>query len=91
MELAECRVGALNGAAFEWMHHMPLLKKAGVSDEGIERVRTAEAGRQGRDGEGGVEWTDVECDAECGCDRSRTSESAIMVFEAVKNEMRDER
>jgi alkylhydroperoxidase family enzyme len=54
MELAMCRVGALNGAAFEWMHHMPLLKKAGVSDEGIETVRTAEAGRHGRDGEGGL-------------------------------------
>ena len=44
MELAMCRVGALNGAAFEWMHHAPLLKKAGVSDEGVETVRTAEAG-----------------------------------------------
>lgn len=54
MELATCRAGVMNGAAFEWMHHMPLLKKAGVSEEGIETVRTAEARRQGRDREGGL-------------------------------------
>jgi hypothetical protein len=40
--------------SFEWMHHMPLLKKAGVSEEGIETIGTAEAGRQGREGEGGL-------------------------------------
>lgn len=49
-----CRVGALNGAAFEWMHHMPLLKKAGVSDEGIETVRTAMPHLAGKDGEKGL-------------------------------------
>jgi alkylhydroperoxidase family enzyme len=55
MELAMCRVGALNGAAFEWMHHMPLLKKAGVSDEGIETVRTAMPHLTGNDGEKGLD------------------------------------
>jgi alkylhydroperoxidase family enzyme len=60
MELAMCRVGALNGAAFEWMHHMPLLEKAGVGDEGIEMVRTAEGMR--------VEWEVVEGYAVRGCD-----------------------
>jgi alkylhydroperoxidase family enzyme len=55
MELAMCRVGALNGAAFEWMHHAPLLRKAGVSSEGLETVRTAPVGKQGIDGEGGLD------------------------------------
>ena len=54
MELAMCRVGALNGAAFEWMHHYPLLKEAGVPEEGCETVRTAEAGKQGSQGQGGL-------------------------------------
>lgn len=52
-----CRVGALDGAAFEWMHHAPLLRKAGVSEEGIATVRTAEAGKLGADGEGGLNST----------------------------------
>jgi len=43
-ELAMCRVGALNGAAFEWMHHAPVLLKSGVSGEGVETVRVAKAG-----------------------------------------------
>ncbi|KAF2404289.1 hypothetical protein EJ06DRAFT_546223 [Trichodelitschia bisporula] len=55
LELAMCRVGALNGAAFEWMHHMPLLKKAGVSDEGIETVRTAIVHLTGKPGEKGLD------------------------------------
>jgi alkylhydroperoxidase family enzyme len=53
-ELAMCRVGALNGAAFEWMHHAPLLRKAGVSREGVETVRTAPVGGEEKDGEGGL-------------------------------------
>ncbi|KAF2418901.1 4-carboxymuconolactone decarboxylase family protein [Tothia fuscella] len=60
MELAMCRVGALNGAAFEWMHHMPLLKKAGVSEEGIETVRTVMPNYVGTNGEKGLSkrlWT----------------------------------
>jgi len=86
-----CRVGALNGAAFEWAHHAPLLSKAGVSDEGLETVRTAEAGKIGKDGEGGLDgrqWAvmrytdamtkDVRVDEE--------------VFEAVRKELgNDER
>ena len=54
MELAMCRVGALNGAAFEWMHHAPLLYKAGLSVEGVETVRTAPLEKVGADGEGGL-------------------------------------
>jgi alkylhydroperoxidase family enzyme len=53
MELAMCRVGALNGAAFEWMHHIPLLKKAGITGEGIETAQTAKVGREGRMEKGG--------------------------------------
>jgi len=54
MELAMCRVGALNGAAFEWMHHAPLLRDSGVSEEGVETVRTAPLEKVGADGEGGL-------------------------------------
>jgi alkylhydroperoxidase family enzyme len=54
MELAMCRVGTLNGAAFEWMHHAPLLHKAGVSEQGVETVRTAEPFKVGKDGDGGL-------------------------------------
>jgi alkylhydroperoxidase family enzyme len=54
MELSMCRVAALNGAAFEWMHHVPLLEKAGVSKEGIETVRTIVPGYVGKDGEKGL-------------------------------------
>lgn len=54
MEMAMCRVGALNGAAYEWMHHAPLLQKAGVSDEGLETVRTAKPGTKGGEGQGGL-------------------------------------
>ncbi|KAF1991660.1 hypothetical protein K402DRAFT_368427 [Aulographum hederae CBS 113979] len=43
-ELAVCRVAALNGAAFEWMHHAPLLKRTGMSAEAIEVVRSSPAG-----------------------------------------------
>lgn len=41
------RVGALNGAAYEWAHHCPLMVKAGVSEEGAETVRTAARGEPG--------------------------------------------
>jgi alkylhydroperoxidase family enzyme len=90
MELAMCRVGALNGAAFEWMHHMPLLKKAGVSDEGIETVRTAEAGRRGRDREGGLRgrlWKVMRyVDA-----MTKEVKVSDEIFEAVRDELKDER
>jgi alkylhydroperoxidase family enzyme len=53
-ELAMCRVAALNGAAFEWMHHVPLLRQAGISEQGCETVRSVMAGYEGSDGEGGL-------------------------------------
>lgn len=49
-----CRVAALNGAAFEWMHHAPLLLSAGVSEEGLETVKAAMPGYVGKDGEKGL-------------------------------------
>jgi alkylhydroperoxidase family enzyme len=54
LELAMCRVAALNGAAYEWVHHAPLLVKAGVSEEGLETVRKAKAGERGGEGHGGL-------------------------------------
>ena len=90
MELAMCRVGALNGAAYEWMHHAPLLKQAGVSDEGVETVRTAPAGTVGKVGQGGLSernWKIMRyVDA-------MTKDVAVPdeVFEAMKKEMEGER
>ncbi|KAJ3522471.1 hypothetical protein NM208_g6079 [Fusarium decemcellulare] len=54
MELAMCRVAVLNNAAVEWNEHAPILKKAGITDEGVETVRTAAPGKKGFDGEGGL-------------------------------------
>jgi len=90
MELAMCRVGALNGAAFEWLHHAPLLKEAGVSDEGVETVRVAPAGTVGKEGQGGLSermWKIMRyVDA-------MTKDVAVPdeVFEAMKKEMGNER
>lgn len=69
---------------------MPLLKKAGVSDEGIETVRTAGAGRRGRDGEGGLSgrlWKVMRyVDA-----MTKEVKVSDEIFEAVRNELKDER
>lgn len=69
---------------------MPLLKKAGVSDEGIETVRTAEAGRRGRDREGelsGRLWKVMRyVDA-----MTKEVKVSDEVFEAVRDELKDER
>ncbi|KAL2012992.1 hypothetical protein VTN00DRAFT_517 [Thermoascus crustaceus] len=37
-ELAICRVAAINGAWFEWEHHAPLLREAGMSEEGMRII-----------------------------------------------------
>ncbi|KAH8702272.1 AhpD-like protein [Talaromyces proteolyticus] len=34
-ELAICRVALINGAEFEWSHHAPLAKEAGVDERGL--------------------------------------------------------
>ncbi|KAI9732756.1 MAG: hypothetical protein M1818_007490 [Claussenomyces sp. TS43310] len=41
-EVAICRVAVLNGARYEWEHHAPLARAAGVSDDGI-RVLAGDA------------------------------------------------
>ncbi|OTA98825.1 hypothetical protein M426DRAFT_325677 [Hypoxylon sp. CI-4A] len=40
-ELAICRVGAANGAWYEWGHHAPLLAGEGVGEVGLGIVRRA--------------------------------------------------
>lgn len=42
-ELAICRVAVLNGAWFEWEHHAPLLREAGLSEEAMRFVRDPQA------------------------------------------------
>ncbi|MBA2446978.1 MAG: carboxymuconolactone decarboxylase family protein, partial [Chloroflexi bacterium] len=37
-ELAICRVGQLNGARYEWDHHVPLARREGVSEEQLEAL-----------------------------------------------------
>jgi len=87
-----CRVGALNGAAFEWMHHAPLLKKAGVSDEGVETVRTAEAGSVPK-GEGEERGLSAKMWKVMRYVDAMTKDVKVSdeVFEAMKNELNDER
>ncbi len=66
-ELSMCRVGAVNSAAYEWNHHAPLLRQAGLSEQAVETVRTAPPGAEGGDGEGELSlrlWRVVRlCDA----------------------------
>ncbi|KAI9803064.1 MAG: hypothetical protein M1833_001134 [Piccolia ochrophora] len=38
-ELAICRVAVLNNAWYEWTHHMPIARQAGVSDAGIDSLK----------------------------------------------------
>ena len=70
LELAICRVAALNGAVYEWTHHAPLASKAGLSVEALATLLTApesqvgeEEARDGADGDkesrgglGAKEW-----------------------------------
>jgi alkylhydroperoxidase family enzyme len=90
MELAMCRVGALNGAAFEWMHHAPLLYKAGVGEQGVETVRIAPLKKIGKDGEGGLtetQWKVMRYVDEMTKDVKVSDET----FESVKRVLKDER
>ncbi|EOO02715.1 putative carboxymuconolactone decarboxylase protein [Phaeoacremonium minimum UCRPA7] len=41
-ELAISRVAVVNRAWYEWMHHAPLAVKGGVSEDGLEAVKSAE-------------------------------------------------
>lgn len=42
-ELAICRVAALNGAWYEWLHHYPLAIEAGVDDGLMQLVKKGRA------------------------------------------------
>ncbi len=43
-ELCICRVAVLNGAAYEWEHHAPILKaEGGLSEESVEEVKQKKA------------------------------------------------
>lgn len=45
-ELCICRVAILNGAAYEWEHHAPILKSEGkLSEEALEEVKERKAWR----------------------------------------------
>lgn len=41
-EIAICRVAAINEAWFEWAHHAPILKDAGVGDAALDLIKRAD-------------------------------------------------
>ena len=57
-ELCICRVAVLNGAAYEWEHHVPILRKEGaLSEDAVEQLKTRKAW-QGWDVSGDGEVSD---------------------------------
>ena len=62
-ELCICRIAILNGAAYEWEHHVPILKSEGkLSDDALEEVKERKAWRgwENAVGEDGKEKGEVE-------------------------------
>ncbi len=53
-ELAILRLGQLTGADYEWAHHVPIAKEAGVRDEQIDALRSWETSLVFEDGERAV-------------------------------------
>lgn len=49
-EIAICRVAVCNQAWYEWMHHAPLAKEGGVSDEGMKILGEPELDATMREG-----------------------------------------
>ena len=43
-EIAICRVAIINEAQYEWMHHAPLARAGGVSDEGMKVLEEKDLG-----------------------------------------------
>ncbi|TAQ88054.1 hypothetical protein B7494_g3602 [Chlorociboria aeruginascens] len=43
-EIAICRVAVINHAWYEWMHHAPLAKEGGVSEEGMKLLGEGDLG-----------------------------------------------
>ncbi|KAK7749994.1 hypothetical protein SLS62_008103 [Diatrype stigma] len=58
-ELCICRVAACNRAWYEWAHHAPLAREAGVSEEAMAVVLRVEEG-------GGFDGEAVGCAEVCG-------------------------
>lgn len=59
-EIAICRVAVCNEAWYEWMHHAPLAKEGGVSDEGMKILGEADlATKQGTAGLTEKQWAVV--------------------------------
>ncbi|CAD6588795.1 MAG: hypothetical protein ASARMPRED_003732 [Alectoria sarmentosa] len=44
-ELCICRVAVLNGADYEWEHHVPILREAGVGERAVEEIKSRKAWR----------------------------------------------
>lgn len=42
-ELCICRIAAVNQAEYEWAHHVPLLREAGVGEEAVEMLKHRKA------------------------------------------------
>ena len=44
-ELCICRVAVLNGADYEWDHHVPILQEAGVAERAVAEIKNRKAWR----------------------------------------------
>ncbi|KAL2074093.1 hypothetical protein VTL71DRAFT_7871 [Oculimacula yallundae] len=59
-EIAICRVAVLNEAWYEWMHHAPLAKEGGVSEEGMKTLGKRDvSGKEGGEGLNEKQWATV--------------------------------
>ncbi|MCJ1479015.1 hypothetical protein MMC13_007699 [Lambiella insularis] len=58
-EIAICRVAVLNEAWFEWKHHAPVAREAGVSEAALEGLRTGRMEGLGERQAAVVEYTDA--------------------------------
>ena len=56
-ELCICRVAVLNGADYEWEHHAPILREAGVEVRAVEEGKSRKAWRAWIGGEADEEET----------------------------------
>jgi len=60
-EIAICRVAVINKAWYEWMHHSPLAKAGGVSEEGMKVLgETDVSAFKGKGGLTEKQWAVVE-------------------------------
>lgn len=63
-ELCICRVAVLNGAVYEWEHHVPILREAGVGERAVEEVESRKAWRgwKAEDADAAAEAEDTQHD-----------------------------